>query len=249
VNVGPTKMHTVLSTESLLVEAFAIVEDTPEIEDAVAKLRDALGVDHVVYHSSKLEASPLIPYIRLTYPASWIKRYLQMGYGEVDPIVREGFKRALPFDWNELTIGSAAEKSFLLDAATHGIGPHGYSVPVVSKHGYRGLFTVCSSRSADEWASFLEASRQNLLQIANRLHSRVVVEVFGKDHPRLTAREIECLRWIALGKDATEIAVILNISPHTIRDYLKSVHYKLDCATSAQAVSKAIKLGLLTVYK
>jgi LuxR family transcriptional regulator, quorum-sensing system regulator CinR len=242
-------MHSILPAEHLLVEAFSVIEETAEIEQAVAKLRDLLGVDHVVYHSSKLEASPLIPYIRLTYPAAWIKRYLQMGYGEVDPIVREGFKRALPFDWKELAISSPAEKSFLLDAAAHGIGPHGFSVPVVSKHGYRGLFTVSSSLSEREWATFISVNQKNLVQIAHRLHSRVVVEVFGSDHPRLTARELECLRWIALGKDASEIATILNISPHTTRDYLKSVHYKLDCATSAQAVSKAIRLGLLTMYK
>ena len=78
-SIGPTKMQSILPAENLLVEAFAIVEDTAELEEAVAKLRDLLAVDQVVYHSSKLEASPLIPYIRLTYPASWIKRYLQMG--------------------------------------------------------------------------------------------------------------------------------------------------------------------------
>jgi DNA-binding CsgD family transcriptional regulator len=39
----------------------------------------------------------------------------------------------------------------------------------------------------------------------------------------------------------------LHISPHTARDYLKSVRYKLDCVTSAQAASKAINLGLLRV--
>jgi DNA-binding CsgD family transcriptional regulator len=55
------------------------------------------------------------------------------------------------------------------------------------------------------------------------------------------------LRWVALGKDATEIAAILEISPHTTRDYLKSVHYKLDCVSYAQAVTKAIRLGLLTL--
>ena len=44
-----------------------------------------------------------------------------------------------------------------------------------------------------------------------------------------------------------EIAVILNISPHTARDYLKSARYKLDCVTSAQAVSKAVGLGLLVL--
>jgi DNA-binding CsgD family transcriptional regulator len=58
---------------------------------------------------------------------------------------------------------------------------------------------------------------------------------------------VECLRWVARGKDATEIAAILNISPHTTRDYLKSAHYKLDCVSSAQAVTKAIRLGLLTL--
>jgi hypothetical protein len=35
----------------------------------------------------------------------------------------------------------------------------------------------------------------------------------------------------------------LHISPHTARDYLKSVRYKLDCVTSAQAASKAINLA------
>jgi DNA-binding CsgD family transcriptional regulator len=240
-------MATILPAEDLLVEAFSIVENTAQIEQVVARLKDLLGVDHIVYHSSKLEASPSVPYIRLTYPASWLKRYLQMGYGEVDPVVREGFKRTLPFGWNDLTINGPAEKSFLLDAVAHGIGPHGYSIPVLSKHGYRGLFSISFSRSEQEWSNFLTTNQSTLIQVANRLHSRVVLEIFGKNRPHLTARELECLHWIAHGKDATEIAVILNISPHTTRDYLKSVHYKLDCVTSAQAVSKAIKLGLLTL--
>lgn len=235
------------SGDLLVVEAFSIVEDSADIDGVVARLRDFLNVDHVVYHSSKVEVSPVVPYIRLTYPASWVKRYLQMGYGDVDLVVREGFKRTLPFEWSELTVRSPAEATFLADALAHGIGPHGYSIPVFSKHGYRGLFTIASSQADDGWAKFLSATRAALVQIANRLHSRVVVEVFDKHQPHLTARELECLHWVALGKDATEIALILDISPHTTRDYLKSVHYKLDCVTSAQAVSKAIKLGLLTL--
>jgi DNA-binding CsgD family transcriptional regulator len=240
-------MTTASPTEGLLVDAFAIVEDTADIEAVVVKLRDLLEVDHVVYHSYKSDASPLIPFIRLTYPASWVKRYLQMGYGEVDPIVREGFRRTLPFEWKELTIAGPAERSFWSDAIAHGIGPHGYSIPVVNKHRYRGLFTISFSRSEDEWVIFLDTHQATLIQIANRLHNRIMIEIFGKDRPHLTARELECLLWIARGKDATEVAAILKISPHTTRDYLKSVHYKLDCATSAQAVSKAIKLGLLTL--
>jgi len=234
-----------LPQQDLLTEAFCIVENTPDLDGVVAKLKDLLKVDHVVYYSSKLQGPS--PYILLTYPGSWIKRYLQMGYGEIDPVLHEGFKRTLPFEWKELKLTSPAEASFLADALAHGIGPHGYAIPVSSKHGYKGLFIVCSSQSDQAWAKFLSSAQAALIQIANRLHSRVVVEVFGKDKPHLTARELECLRWVALGKDATEIAAILDISPHTTRDHLKSIHYKLDCVSSAQAVSKAIKLGLLSL--
>jgi DNA-binding CsgD family transcriptional regulator len=235
-----------ITDEKMLLEAFSIIENDREIELAICELRDLLKIDHAVYHSSKLGASPSSDqYIRLTYPASWIKRYLQMSYADVDPVVREGFMRTSPFSWNELTIASAAEASFFADALAHGIGPHGYSIPVVNKQGHRGLFSVSFSRSEGEWNRFLTTHRSTLIQIANRLHRRVVAEVFFDDRPYLTTREIECLRWVSLGKSTNEIAAILQISPHTARDYLKSVRFKLDCVTSAQAASKAIRLGFL----
>jgi LuxR family transcriptional regulator, quorum-sensing system regulator CinR len=239
-------MATRVPDEQRLLEAYAIIENTPEMEATIARLRDLLNVDHLVYHSSKLGASPSVdPYIQLTYPASWIKRYLQMGYVDLDPVVREGFLRTLPFAWSELKIETAAEASFLADALAHGVGPRGFSIPVQSKHGHRALFSISFSRSEEEWVDFLKSTRPTLVEIANRIHRRVIDEVFGDDRPHLTARELECLRWISRGKDTSEIAVILNISPHTARYYLKSARYKLDSVTSAQAVSKAVKLGLL----
>lgn len=116
---------------------------------------------------------------------------------------------------------------------------------LLGKHGHRGLFSVSSSGSAADWVNFLAKTQSNLIQIANRLHRRVLFEIFGDDRPNLTTRELECLRWIALGKGATDIAAILQISPHTARGYLKSARFKLDCVTSAQAATKAVKLGLV----
>ncbi len=241
-------MTAVEPEERLLLQAFSIIDETPDVEDIVAKLRDLLGVEHLVYHSSKLGVSPSIdPYIRLTYPASWIKQYLTMNYVDLDPVLREGFARTLPFDWSELKIESEAQVAFLMDALAHGVGPHGMSIPVRSKHGHRGLFSVSFSRSAEEWAAFKEAHLDTLVAIANRIHQRVIRDVFGEDHPHLTDREVECLRLTAIGKDAGDIAAILGISPHTARDYLKSARFKLDCVTSAQAVTKAVKLGLLVL--
>jgi LuxR family transcriptional regulator, quorum-sensing system regulator CinR len=192
--------------------AYSIIDNTPDMEETITRLRDILNVDHLVYHSSKLGASPSVdPYVRLTYPAAWIKRYLQMGYVDIDPVLREGFLRTLPFDWSDLKIQSPAEMSFLADALAHGVGPRGLSIPVQSKHGHRALFSVSFSRSEDEWQHFRRTALPILIDIAHRIHRRVISEVFGEDRPHLTNRELECLRWIARGKDTSEIAIILNI--------------------------------------
>jgi DNA-binding CsgD family transcriptional regulator len=242
-----TTTSKILPEEDHLAIAFSIIEDSEDVDIAVARLRDLLRVDHVVYHSSKLGASPSVdPYIRLTYPASWIKQYLQNNYVDVDPVLREGFGRTLPFQWSELTVSTEKEMVFLQDALAHGVGPFGLSIPVIGKHGHRGLFSLSFSGSPQQWEALVTADAMVMLvEIANRLHQRVIREVFGEDRPHLSARELDVLRWTALGKDAGEIAAILNISFHTTRGYLKSVRHKLDCVTSAQAVSRAIKLGLL----
>jgi DNA-binding CsgD family transcriptional regulator len=248
----PNHFETVIASEirdeKWLTEAYSIIEKKAEIQAIITELRDFLQIDHLVYYTSKHGGGPSIePYIRLTFPAAWLARYLGMGYGDVDPILREGFLRTLPFEWRELDIRGGVEAAFMADAVAHGVGPHGYSIPVFTKHGHRGLLTVSFSKSDELWTKFLATTQPSLVQIANRLHRRVVGDLFGEDRPHLTPRELECLRWVALGKGATEIAAILQISPHTARDYLKSVHYKMDCVTSAQAVTKAVKLGLLIV--
>jgi LuxR family transcriptional regulator, quorum-sensing system regulator CinR len=241
-----TTTTTVLADEDESAMAFAIVDESEDIDVVVARLRDFLKVDHIVYHSSKLGSSPSVdPYIRLTYPASWIKQYLQNNYVDVDPVLHEGFRRMLPFRWNELTVNTEREMVFLQDALAHGVGPYGLSIPVIGKHGHRGLFSISFSGSEEEWDIYVAARMPLLVEIANRVHQRVIRDVFGEDRPHLSTRELEVLRWTALGKDAGEIAAILDISFHTTRGYLKSVRHKLDCVTSAQAVSRAINLGLL----
>jgi DNA-binding CsgD family transcriptional regulator len=236
------------NNSSMLVKAFAIIAQTPDMTKTVCELRDALGVDHVVYHSSKYGASPSVdPYIRLTYPAAWIKRYLEKNYVDVDPVLREGFHRSLPFDWSELKIETAAEQALMMDAVAHGVGPQGMSIPVLSKHGHRGLVSLSDSRPHDRWEEFRSQNLSDLIGIANRLHGRVVRELFGEERPNVTPRELECLRLTAEGKDWMDIALILDISPHTARDHLKSARFKLDCASSAQAISKAMTLGLLVL--
>ncbi|SEL86483.1 DNA-binding transcriptional regulator, CsgD family [Xaviernesmea oryzae] len=62
---------------------------------------------------------------------------------------------------------------------------------------------------------------------------------------KLSAREIECLRWAAAGKSSDEIAVILGISAYTVSSYFKTATKKLDAVNRMQAIARAMRLKLI----
>jgi len=62
---------------------------------------------------------------------------------------------------------------------------------------------------------------------------------------RLSKREVECLRWAALGKTDQEIAAIISRSSATIRFHIHNAALKLDAVNRSQAVFKASQLGYL----
>lgn len=63
--------------------------------------------------------------------------------------------------------------------------------------------------------------------------------------PRLTARELEALRWTMEGKTAWELGTILGISERTAVLHINNAMHKLECASKHQAVLKALRLGLI----
>jgi len=62
--------------------------------------------------------------------------------------------------------------------------------------------------------------------------------------PELTAREREVLHLIAQGRNNTEIAEHLVISPKTVRNHITTVFDKLQVADRAQAILRARDAGL-----
>ena len=60
---------------------------------------------------------------------------------------------------------------------------------------------------------------------------------------RLTRREIQCLKWAALGKTDAEVAEIVRISGPTVRFHLKNASGKLGVVGRSQAVREAAALG------
>lgn len=63
--------------------------------------------------------------------------------------------------------------------------------------------------------------------------------------PELTARQLECLAWVAQGKSSGDIGAILGLSSRTVDDHLNFACRRLRVRTRVQAVIAAISLGLL----
>ena len=61
----------------------------------------------------------------------------------------------------------------------------------------------------------------------------------------LTAREIEVLRYLALGWDIANISTELGLSPHTVRNHSTNLRRKLDVRSSLAAVMVAMRRGIL----
>lgn len=61
----------------------------------------------------------------------------------------------------------------------------------------------------------------------------------------LTARELEILRWIYLGKSNYEVGAILKISPLTVKNHVQKILRKLKVVNRTQAVGKALETRIL----
>ncbi len=62
---------------------------------------------------------------------------------------------------------------------------------------------------------------------------------------KLTAREIEVLRWVANGKSAWEIGEILHITKRTVDEHVQTSVRKLGAVNRTHAVALAIGDGII----
>ena len=132
-----------------------------------------------------------------------------------------------------------------LDASAD--GHDGLVFGLRSLHGELAVAAVSwRSNDLDVEGKRLTAMR-DLRVLMNYFHSHVL-RINGVDSSNeilMSARELDCLSWTAAGKTAWEASIILGISERTVRFHLNVAREKLNCATTTQAVAKAISQQLI----
>ena len=197
--------------------------------------------------SFKMSAQQLsnqkIVFEKSNYPNEWSHLYKQAKFADVDPVVAHCQRSVLPFVWKE----TAFQGTPHLWTLAQSCGVHlGWTQPL---HGPRGVFSMLTlSRSKREISpEELYEKAGNALWLCHAMHT-VVAHKYANEPDampcnNLTARELEVLRWSALGKTAGEIAKILCLSERTVGFHNCSSMRKLGVNNKIAAIMKAAKAG------
>lgn len=118
----------------------------------------------------------------------------------------------------------------------------GLVLPLYASRSEHGMLVLTGPDFAidDETLSTAHCQTLDLFDRLLRLHAET-----GGNTPKLTKRELECLRLTAEGQTSEEIAANVGLSIHTANQYLANASQKLNAVNRMHAVAKALRLGLI----
>ena len=182
-----------------------------------------------------------------TFPAEWVKHYVDYDLVLVDPLIRFGAAMIAPIDW--AVFDDQCEHAPLFEAARmFGVGQHGLSIPVINLFGERGVFTVTSNLPRSDWdalvAKMLPALRHEA-QVLHLLALDVIDTVFNFPTETLSDQEMDVLKMLASGLIPSVIARQTGLTSRIVHALTSSIVTKLKCQTTEQAVARAVSTGIL----
>jgi DNA-binding CsgD family transcriptional regulator len=114
------------------------------------------------------------------------------------------------------------------------------------------LFAVMSSMGVHWGVAFYgrkipdtAATQQTLAFIAYYAFARMVKIEKMSLRPHLPPRQMEVLKWASEGKTDQEIAIILEVSGHTVDKYMRQIKETLNASNRTAAIVLAMRFGLL----
>ena len=200
----------------------------------------------LLHHKVVTSASDRL--IRLdNYPEGWEEELLSRHDVAADPVHLASLRTAAGFEWDQLgtLLKLNASQREILERSRHfGIGP-GFTVPanIPGEPPASCSFAVERGRAipADRLMC-AELISVRAFQAARRIHGLNP----SPATPRLSRRELQCLRLVAAGKTDWEIAAILGIAVETARQYVKRARAAYDVVSRVQLAACGFRDGLVS---
>jgi LuxR family transcriptional regulator, quorum-sensing system regulator BjaR1 len=230
-------------------EAFRAIGDferlsSPEaVIDRLSEYLGRYGFTSFLVTGLPVQRERLEPYILLNnWPDGWYERYTEVGHYRHDPCVRQCFSTIEPFMWSDLPPGLTEEREAMRvmeEARKIGL-VDGLCVPLHDVYGFQAVVTMAGQHIE------LPPSARRMVHLSS-LYAYGAADRIGrakscqKGQDRLTDREVEVLKWTAIGKTAWAIGEILGIAEFTVKDHLKNVKRKLGTSNNVHSVAEALR--------
>jgi DNA-binding CsgD family transcriptional regulator len=228
-----------------LIDLAELPDATADFDGFLIELRDRFGLDHVAYAGMNPVNRSVVGHV--TYPDAWKLHYAHRGFQRIDPTLHQARRSIAPVDWSRLE----RDEDYLAvfnEARDFGISDQGVTIPVRGPYGDVGGLSLTSSGKQADWTALCRQNLHLWQALAVHVHDLVISSDSFSNllrGPSLSSREREILQWTAEGKSQQDIADILAISHRTVEVHLRSARHKLYALTTAQAVGRAISMGLI----
>lgn len=184
------------------------------------------------------------------YSPDWLNKYAAEKMHHIDPTFVHCISSSIPQIWSPAIFSSRKQKAMYEEACGHGVSS-GVTLPI---HGAKGeLGIVCFASDTRPCRDFqrrvayhiptLTCFRDFIFESSLQFirHSSAT-----KKYVHITTRELECLKWGAMGKSSWEIGCLLNCSEATVNFHFSNIRRKFNTHSRHQAVVRAINLGLIS---
>lgn len=178
-------------------------------------------------------------------PPGWMQNYVEQGYQQIDPRVPMAAEAVTVFTWQlQDWDGILKGKQLAWRRDNELAGFYGGLIVPDRRDSRLKVIALCGS------AVDIHPDDQRVLYYSG-LETLDRMQALGL-HPEpdppvtLSARERECLQWVAAGKSDWEIGVILSIGEKTAATHVDRAKHKLNVTTRAQAIVVAMRRGLIS---
>ncbi|MDC9714889.1 MAG: LuxR family transcriptional regulator [Gammaproteobacteria bacterium] len=220
--------------------------DIDQIEQICRQYLHTIGVEFFKYTWQPPIATQADSIAFWTCNEDWIERYNQQNYGQNDPKTRYADNHYLPIFWDvnsikqQLVKEQTNEVDFWQDSLDMSVA-HGVTVPIRGVAGSKGSLCIALDDKING-AKLLPTYEVWTMHLHNRIEYLYGLAQLSAP---LSKRELEVLKWSAIGENCEQIAQRLFISNNTVLFHLRNLRTKLNVANKHQLIARALSLRLV----
>lgn len=239
------RVFRIKETEVLLNELHES-QDIDELTAVMRRIAGKFGVDHLTVHAVDESASMTFePRVVTTYADAWITRYVTKRYSLIDPVLAAAQQAQSAIYWDEIDSGPPMIRAFFDDAATHGVGPAGFTMPIDIWRNARVAVTITSQRTPAQFRAHFQP-----LQADFEILAREIIDTFTGlvSHERLAdslppESLLRVLRGLGRGHTLSELKAEFDLA--STEDTARRICEFYEARTLLQAVMICTRLNHL----